>query len=399
MKVYRRKRHILTGIVLFILAAAAAEGETEKTGNIVGEIRSTIDAVENLENGKLGFAAWSGMNLETGYSGYSPFRNVDTVFWFTFGLDIDSAGYYRLPDNSIYSGSDPAVDPETDPFYIFLRPQVSLGLSQGILPGGSPGRDLLQWYAFARFFDDQYFYKSADSSESLILQSGLPERNGTALLYFISGFNLSTLERNNSSRTLKGFTADICVSGTPAAISGVVAEDGYAYAGVHADVRGFITYVEIVSDKGLNLFSLYQGWWFRADYVFGPHIPLQVLQNASGRMWEEGLGGAVRGVETNRFPAPLKIIASTDLRCNFPSIGVRSLLPGAVLFFDAGYYRYFEEQINGGEAGILLSTGGGVFIDVFGMFELVIQATYLINGTLIDGTRFVPFDFEFNLHF
>ena len=385
-------------VLLFALPLAAVHAE-EPGGGFVTEVRRSIDAAENLENGVVRVEPWAFVSIAFGYSGFSLFPGLETVLWYTFGGDLDSAGYYRLPDGTMYSGADPEVDPESDIFYYFVRSQFSLGVSQGILPGTQKNRNLLEWYFFTRFQSDSYFFQRGERENHLLLRSSLPEKDGIALIYCITGFNLSTERRQKESRVRTGFTADLCGSAAPGTGLNVVGGQRYSYGGVHLDLRGFLPYVEIVSDRGLNIFSVYQGWWLRGDYVFGEYIPLQVLQNVTGRMWNEGLGGAVRGADTNRYPAPLKIIASTDLRFNLPALGVRSLLPGAVLFFDAGYYRFFEEVRGEDEAGILLSAGGGLFIDVFGIGEIVAQAAFLCNSTNIDGSRFTPFDLTLNLHF
>ena len=106
----------------------------------------------------------------------------------------------------------------------------------------------------------------------------------------------------------------------------------------------------------------------------------------------------VRGTDPARYPAPLKIGGSTELLFHLPSPGFRRLVPGALLFFDAGYYRFFDDESFGSGGGLLLSTGGGLFIDMFGMFELVFTMDYFLNGENIDGTRFTPLDFSMGLN-
>jgi hypothetical protein len=372
-------------LILIILCGTAA-------GVSAGPLRDAVEAAESMENGKIRFEPWAFVNIGFGYSGLSLFPGVDTVLWYTFGGDVDSAGFYQKPDGSVYSGADPGVDPETDLFYYFIRAQFSLGVSQGIIPG-------VEWYFFTRFQSDSYLFKNGARADHLLTKSDLPEKEGIALIYCISGFNISTEVRHRESRVKEGITVDICGSAAPGTGLNTVNGTRYSYGGVHADIRGFLPYLEIVSPGGLNLFSIYQGWWLRGDYVFGEYIPLQVLQNVSGRMWKEGLGGAVRGADTNRYPAPLKVIASTDLRFNLPAVGLPSFLPGAVLFFDAGYYRFFTEIAGGDNAGMLLSAGGGIFIDLFGIGEIVAQSVYLINDTNTNGSRFTPLDIGLNLHF
>lgn len=341
---------------------------------------------------------WIGLTAGFGYRQFPLFPGVETLIWFTIGGDLSTAGYYRYPDGMEYTGGDYFIDPSEDPFYTQVNLHWAAGFSQGILWSERTKKNLLEAYLFYRIHIDLPLMQNPSSK--LFYRAGIPEADGRLLTYFVAGVNYDSVYRRAGSRVRQGVRLDL--GGSWAPDYPLNRSDGIInYYGFHGDLRLFVPFGEIVSKKNKNIFSVYYGFWLRGDYVFGPHIPLAVRQHFSGRYWKKGLGGeGVRGVDTSRFPAPFKVAVSNELRFHLPALGHPALLPGMVLFFDAGYYRFPESAVlEGPDAGVLLSTGGGVFFDLFGLGEVAFYAEYFINGTKVDGTKFTPFEFFFGLHF
>lgn len=389
---------VSTGLFLFLSFTACGESVSAEDKGLVDAVTGIITDLTQDPEVRLCSDPWTSLTFGVGYRGFSLFPGVETLVWFTLGGDLSSAGYYRYPDGREYTGGDYFIDPSKDPFYYYFNVHWSFGISQGILWNKQREKNLLEGYFFYRVHTEIPLIQTP--STKLIYRSGLPEADGRLLTYFIGGINYDSVYRRPGSRVREGVRVDL--GGSWAPDYALNRADGIInYYGLHADFRLFLPYGEIVSKKGKNIFSVYHGFWLRGDYVFGPHIPLLVLQHFPGRDWKKGMGAeGVRGVDKNRFPAPLKVLASNEVRFQLPSLGISSLIPGLVLFFDAGYYRFTESALlEGPEAGVLLSTGGGVFFDLFGLGEIAFYAEYFINGTKVDGTKFTPFEFFFGLHF
>jgi hypothetical protein len=83
------------------------------------------------------------------------------------------------------------------------------------------------------------------------------------------------------------------------------------------------------------------------------------------------------------------------VRGNLPAIIREDLVPGVLFYFDSGYYN----NLDGKFSGPLFSTGIGVFLDLFGLGELVVYSQYVINKQNVDGSHFTPANIDFGFHF
>jgi hypothetical protein len=160
-------------------------------------------------------------------------------------------------------------------------------------------------------------------------------------------------------------------------------------------MEGFFPFFGVVDEEGRHRFSCYGGARVAFDYLAGNKLPLHVLQSFGGRYPETGLGGAVRGSDPGRYGTRVKVVGNLELRGNLPSILWEDLVPGVLLYFDAGYYNDLDERFSGP----LFSTGVGVFLDLFGLGELVVYSQCVINKKNVDGSHFTPVNINFGFHF
>lgn len=133
-------------------------------------------------------------------------------------------------------------------------------------------------------------------------------------------------------------------------------------------------------------------------------IPLEALAEFGGTSPRSGLGGTVRGVESGRFDAARKLAASAELRLTSGLLRMASpllgslIVPGILVFTDIGYYDRSLEP-SGNTSGVLLSSGGGLTLNVLDLATLVFGTEYLWNERKLDGEQLSPFVVDFSLHF
>jgi hypothetical protein len=86
---------------------------------------------------------------------------------------------------------------------------------------------------------------------------------------------------------------------------------------------------------------------------------------------------------------------------NLPAIVLPGLIPGLLVYTDAGYYNDMDSfSPDPAEAeGKLLTSGLGVYLDVLEIAEFVFYTNYLWTPARIDGTSWVPFSLGFGFHF
>ena len=117
------------------------------------------------------------------------------------------------------------------------------------------------------------------------------------------------------------------------------------------------------------------------------------------------LGGSVRGFEYDRFDATLKAAGNVELRVNLPTIsfGRRfpDLIPGFLVYTDAGYFNDLDGMSPSPDeqSGLLFSSGGGVYVDVRGIAEIIFYTNALWSPATIEGAHWVPLELGFGFHF
>jgi hypothetical protein len=128
-------------------------------------------------------------------------------------------------------------------------------------------------------------------------------------------------------------------------------------------------------------------------------VPFAVRQAFGGRDQVTGLGGAVRGVDSGAYGTNLKAVNNLDLRLTLPAIVLRDLVPGVVLFWDAGYWARVGEGLAPAPSGFVSSVGGGVSLDLFDIATLVVYVDWRLDAPNADGEQLKLGAIEFGYHF
>ncbi len=321
-------------------------------------------------------------------------EGVETSVTGLLSSAYEGAGYYRNPDGSFYSvpqhGSQVAA-------VGFARYDLvwQIGLQQGILPRYEVTADRAVTFVT---YQGQFNHPFSDE-EKLFFASPRPETEGSLRGSVIGGLAYSVVTTDEVTRARRGVAAELAVEWGPAFLHNrVLAIADYNRSTLSA--HGYLPIYRAEPDGDRNRFSAYLAGYGAIDWATGPHIPLAVRRSVGGRSPRPGPGGSVRGYGAGRFDATLKVIGNAEIRLHLPAIVVPQVIPGFVLYTDAGYYLDTERTspVDEENAGVILSSGAGFFLDLFGV-EFVFYTNYLWTQGDVTGKRWVPFSLGFGFHF
>jgi hypothetical protein len=319
---------------------------------------------------------WIGLGVNVGYWGCSLLPALDTVFRAIL------VGSYDLP------GFDPASSAHAG--RLVLR--GSLEVDQGFLWNKREQANLLECFLacktrFEQNFDDPVV-------EELTFASALPDCERLFQNSIIAGLEWKDIHRKHPHRVFSGMQAEISLEWGPLFLfNGDVG--GADFLRFNCSFRGFLPLFDLDPDNPFNAFSAYAGLFAAVDYVCGTGVPLNIRQSFGGRSPRKGLGFALRGLEDGRLDTPLKAVANTEVRFNLPALADPSVIPGLLVFFDAGYYNLVDAPVSG----FIFSTGAGVTLSLFDAVNLCFTTQLLLNHTKATGEIWTPVYFEFVWHF
>lgn len=374
------KRSLLTGLLLLI----------GLTGLIAEEKQFTFSPSPRF---------W-GATLFARYSFEPPAENaVETSIIGGLSSAYETVGYYRAPDGSLFTDGVAGFSADQSTYDRFdLMWQV--GLQQGILSRTDSTDDLAVVFAYYRGRYDLPF----GDPDQLYVASGLPETDGGLIGSVHAGVAFSTIVDDDITATRRGIQSELVLEWGPAFLHNQVlgAAD---FTRTTVSGRGFLPLYASTNGDARNRISSYLAVFGALDWATGPEIPMAVRSTFGTRSERPGLGGSVRGFESRRFDAPLKAVANVEVRTNLPTIvlpaPIPALVPGFLVYTDAGYYNDLEalSPITDETSGSMLSSGAGVYVDVRGVAEIVFYSNYLWNPATIERTRWVPFSLGFGFHY
>ncbi len=343
-----------------------------------------------------------GADVGVGYRGAPLFAGVDTILWVWGGGSLESMSYYRTPDGSLITGAAPSgVDPSRDPFYWRASGRWQVGLVQGLARDPRTGDDLIEVFAYYRGRLDANLRDPAVPGQ-LVFLSGRPDSSGLILHALLAGLRWSDALPDRVHKTMDGVSAELSVEwGPPLPVNTLI---GYSdYTRLNATARWFLPLLTTSGESGGNLFSLYLCDFLSLDWAFGASVPLIVRQTFGGLDPRTGLGGALRGVDEGAFDTDLKGVNNLELRATFPPLGFPDLVPGALLYWDAGAYGQAGEPVAFPAYGVLSAVGAGVFLDFFDLTSLTLYIQWRLTGVNANGSALTPpwtfaafmFDFQF----
>lgn len=322
-------------------------------------------------------------------------EGVETSVTGLLSSAYESVGYYRNPDGSFFRVPEDGTD-EARVGYTRFDLVWQVGIQQGILPRHDVTAD--RAVAFL-IYQGQFNHPFADE-EGLFFESTRPETEGSLRGSVIGGLAYSVVTTNEITRARRGLTAELALEwGPPFLHNEVLAIADYRRSTL--SLRGYLPIYHAEPIEGRNRFSAYLAGYGAVDWATGPSIPLAIRQSVGGRAPRSAPGGSVRGYGGGRFDSTFKAIGNVETRLHLPAIVVPHVIPGFVLYTDAGYYLDTERTspVDEENAGLLLSSGAGFFMDLFGSAELVFYTNYLWTEGDVSATRWVPFSLGFGFHF
>ncbi len=329
-------------------------------------------------------------------------EGVETSITGLLSSAYESVGYYRNPDGSFFRVLEDGTD-ETDRGRVgYSRFDLvwQVGIQQGILPRHDVTADRAVAFLIYQGQFNHPFAGSEEESERLFFASSRPETAGSLRGSIIGGLAYSVVTTNEITRARRGLTAEVALEwGPPFLHNEVLAVADYSRSTL--SLRGYLPVFAAQPTEGRNRFSAYLAAYGAVDWASGPSIPLAVRQSIGGRGPRSAPGGSVRGYRGGHFDSTVKAIGNVEARMHLPAIVVPQVVPGLVLYTDAGYYLDTERisPVDDENAGVLLSSGAGFFLDLFGSAELVFYTNYLWTEGDVSGSRWVPFSLGFGFHF
>jgi hypothetical protein len=306
--------------------------------------------------------------FQLGLSGLDVLPGLDSMVFVGGEVAYNGIPYYRRADGSYYLPQDGDFSEDAVSVTRF-RGNWNAGFQQGILPPSREERDLLQ---VSLLYEGYYFTATGDISGSYLDAAGLPETDG-----FVNHAFLARLSFDDAA-----FDSHYVASGLDARI-----ELEYAPAGInsysdyfHASfwVRSYLPIFDQTPDEPKNRLSLYLANFAGVRYLDGSAIPVE-------ESYSNGL--VFRGIETQRFATSLLASVSTELRLGLPAIILPQIVPGVLLFTDAGYY--FD---NADYQGFLLSHGAAVYLNILGYVQIGGRISVLSSGQKMDGAVLTPIE-------
>lgn len=322
-------------------------------------------------------------------------EDVETSITALLSGAYETTGYYRAADGSLFTVPAHGADSSLTA-YDRLDLRWELGVQQGIAPRHDSSADLAVGFLLYR---GQYDLPFRDD-ERLFFSSSHPERDGSLRGSVVGGLAYSRVQTDEITRVREGATAELALEwGPPFLHNQVVGIADYNRATLTA--RSYLPLYAVVPRDGRNLFSSYLAFMGVVDWATGPEIPLVIRATTGGRSVRSAPGGSVRGYASGRFDATVKAVGNFEVRANLPAIVLPQIVPGLLIYTDGGYF-FDEQQTSPNErenSGILLSSGLGLFLDLFDAAQFVFYTNYLWTETSVTGDRWVPFSLGFGFHY
>ncbi len=376
--------------------SSGAEGEGVSGQNPETGLPEGV-TIEEEEDKAWGFTIYPyslvGASIIAGYKNDIENRDLFNGVVLGAGIGWGFHNFYRDFDgNLLTSDNTSGIDITKDTAYYNLNIFWLTGFHQGLVWNKKLKQNLMEYFVYYKGMCDINFEKE-DQNELIFNQNyNLPDRKGIVLTSFVTGFLINTIETDDASKLKKGIYSEVSFEWGPFFMNNKA-----DYIRANFQFKSCIPLVEAkLSKKGRNRFSMYIADLLDIDYLYGDKIPVSVRQTLGGLGARPGLGGSIRGSEAGRYDSRLKILNSLDLRMNLPAIGHKDIIPGFVLFFDAGYYNL----IKGSDGGFLFSTGFGFYVDLFSFAQITLYCPQvLINEEKLNGKKVTPVAFGMAFHF
>ncbi|MBN1834193.1 MAG: hypothetical protein JW820_00005 [Spirochaetales bacterium] len=359
----------------------------------------------------------TGADLTFGYRGWQPFPGVQTILQASLGAGYEGRLTYRDVDYSPHHEIPPEAAAGHDLRLEFNSPRLQweLGVVQGILWNPRLERNWLEAFAFGRGRYERYLdgraYWCTDPGRVADIEAyheawqqayAGTDAEGILGTSFLVGLDLDGLLFDPRTRSWDGYYAEFSFEASPWFPAVMGATDFWR---VNLSAMGFRTLYRGAGSSARPGITIYLGDFFSIDYADARRaMPLYVMQSFGGRNPRQGLGDeGVRGFEAYSWDTQLKILNNLEVRFNLPPFWAvdderRALMPGLLAFLDAGYGAGFWGDPEGTPGGFLMSTGVGIYLDLFDVIYAVGYLCVPLVGSRLDGEA-LALDLDFGLQF
>jgi len=253
-----------------------------------------------------------------------------------------------------------------------------LGLIQGLARRPQAGTNLFEAFLMYR----GRFEKPRSDTPTVLFESVFPDREPLFNTVMFGGLNLDTVTVKPHGTKL-GVYLEASAEWGPW-FFGNRWQGDTDFLRLNAWTLGFIPLFDIRPEYERNTFSAYIALAGTFDWAVGRGVPLYVLGSVGGREPRMGLGALVRGFEKERFDTAMKVFGSAELRILLPSLGHPEFVPVLIGFADVGFYRdYYIDPLDT-PSGLLLSVGGGLYLELFGTLQAGVSVGIPIIGERLD---------------
>jgi hypothetical protein len=341
-----------------------------------------------------------GADLGVGYRGLSLLPGVQTTLWAYGGGGYEWLSYYRDAAGNLLAPGALATGGALDgraPGFVRIEGAWRLGIDQGLAWNARTSTNLVSLFAYYR----GRVSSNTFTADQLLSDATLPDRDGILLNVLQAGISYDDLLFDARHKTKSGISAEASVEWGPGFLLNAVVGNAN-YVRLNATARGFLPLWDLDPAAERNTLSLFAGDFASVDYArgFGAPVPIYVRQTFGGRDQNTGLGHSVRGVDSASLDTGFKAVNNLELRLNGPALFTRDLVPGLVIFWDAGYYAQTGEGLASPvPAGFVTSVGAGVSIDLLDLASLAGYVEYRLDAANANGSALTPFSLEFGMHF
>jgi hypothetical protein len=406
------RKHVLAG--LFCAAGLALFG----TLNAGADGAANAAAVSPANTGAASWSTWTfdpilrlwGADLGVGYRGLSLIPGDQTTFWVYGGGGYEGQYYYRDSSGNLLSpgqiGSGGTPNPGQDPRFNRIEAAWRLGIEQGFAWNPRTSTNLFEAFLFYR---GRYDLNQVPAGSLLAAATALADQGNSFLNILQAGLGYDDL-LTDGHLVRGGTSAEVSAAWGPPWFFNSI-QGASDFIRFNASFTWFVPVFDAAPQSKLNVFSVYLGEYFSADYAVGLNgtpVPLYIRQTFGGRIQDRGLGDQVRGVDKGAYDTNLKAVNNLELRANLLAIPAPDFMkwlapyaiPGVLAYFDCGAYdQVGEPGISSPGAGLVASIGAGVFVEVPGWGTLLAYVEDRLDNANAAGDRLRLLVLEFGMQF
>ena len=331
-----------------------------------------------------------GVNNAIGYKGFHLLENRDTILWGILGARGTNLAYFRDENDD---DLDVHLRDYDDITFWSAHLNWGVGFSQGLIDDPRKKTDLLYFSIFYKGVREWYY-----EDREIFFRSDRADNDGLLQNSVVLELTLDSVLKDNESGMKKGFFTNVTFEYAPNEFFNSYLGDA-DFRKYYAQFKFFVPVYEFSQKSHFS--CIYFGNSSMVDYVTGSEVPIYARHHMGSLTVYAGLGGLIRGYESYRFDAGLKLANRSEFRLLMKKIPISSMFRGkaylrfsTIAFFDMGYYGCLD----GADNGFLCSSGVGALISFMDILSISGYLACPMAQERLDRKRVVPvlgFSFKF----